>query len=378
MTLDFRYVFIRIWQYLVYFSNYLQDNFFSNNNISLKWDEELLIIKLDRIWDAVWTVQFCKQLKNSYRNIKISVLCNSYNKFVFSEYRFLFSKIVEIDSNPRNYSFPNVFKLFWNLFESIIVYIKSIKKLTKLKNKINYTINLSWRKWFVTSLLIGNSVWWWLWLFNFLYKYPLLCHDEIWSNTHIIQKWLNKFNLKFIPDNSYKNIYKKNILIFIWWKFPSKLKDSDYLQIKDTFVSLWYKVEFLTDNNSDIWYCLKKNKRWFEVNWTYLKDFLRKYAYFVSADWWVLHYASLYIKTISFYSSTNFQVASPSVLNIIPIRKVNEWSIYSSICSNHIVVTKSIKCQWCFQFWCILKKCWKFIDNESQMIIKLVVELFNP
>jgi len=98
--MDYKYYFIIFLQRLVKLSNFLQIKILKNKNINLIGSEHLLILKLDRIGDSVWTVYFVKVLKEKFPNIKITVICNIYNRFVFDENKILFDKIISINDNP--------------------------------------------------------------------------------------------------------------------------------------------------------------------------------------------------------------------------------------------------------------------------------------
>jgi ADP-heptose:LPS heptosyltransferase len=60
-----------------------------------------LILQLDRIGDAVWVLYFIKIIKNNFKDLKISIICNDYNKFIFDAEKNLFENIYVLYEKPQ-------------------------------------------------------------------------------------------------------------------------------------------------------------------------------------------------------------------------------------------------------------------------------------
>lgn len=384
---DYKFYFIYLLQSLVKLSNFLQRKIIKSNEINLSWEENLLILKLDRIGDSVWTVYFVRILKEKYPDIKITVICNVYNRFVFEENRNLFEKIISINDNPPWYIIKNFFKLFY-IFDWIQTFLINKKLWKNLRYKwFDYILNFTGRKYFFVSKYLGKSVWNGLWMLNFIYDYPLIWHNEIWSNIHVVNKWLNVFGVKNISKskilesnilNNYLN-WKLSIedwrlnkvLFFVWWKWPNKLSENINEKIICILKKHWFVTNILTDDDKQKKYnfVLTKNDNWLYVKDKSLKEFVHDFDLFVWIDWWILHYISQFIPTLSFYTSTNISAAYPFWGEIESVESIWQWKIYISQVWKHCIVSKKLDCQWCFQVGCLLKKCWNFIDNEIEIII---------
>lgn len=385
-SMDYKYYFIIFLQRLVKLSNFLQIKILKNKNINLIGSEHLLILKLDRIGDSVWTVYFVKVLKEKFPNIKITVICNIYNRFVFDENKILFDKIISINDNPPWYIIKNFFKLFY-VFDWIQTFLTNKKLWKNLRYKwFDYVLNFTGRKYFLVSKFLGKSVWNWLWIFNFVYDYPLVGHNEIWANKHIVYKWLEKLWINNENTNCQSTLSEfdniscrlktegwivKNALLFIWWKWPNKLTKDQYEKIYKSFEKLWIGIEIMSDDDMEKKYnfVLTKNNNWLYVKDKSLKQFIQDFDLFVWVDWWILHYVSQFIPTLSFYTSTNILAAYPFWWQIDVVENIWQWKIYICQGVKHCMVSKKLDCQWCFQVGCLLKKCWNFIDNEIEIII---------
>jgi len=110
------------------------------------------MIKCDRIGDAVWSVYFCNILKQNYPNLKISVVSNNYNRFVFEENKNLFENIYSIDERPPAYLVKNIYKFFTIFAEPFFVFSKNKKLWQNLKiKKFDYILNLTGRDYIFVS-----------------------------------------------------------------------------------------------------------------------------------------------------------------------------------------------------------------------------------
>lgn len=373
--IDIKYWLIVSLQFLVKISNKIQKFFFKETTINLKWNEKLLIIKLDRIWDAVWTIYFIKEIKNKYPKIEITVLSNDYNKFVFDENKEIIDNIITLSVLQPYYFIKNFDKILFWIFESIRIVFNNYSLIKKLKNnKYNYILNLTWRKLWLFSKLIWKNIWGWFWTFNFLYNYPIIWHNEIWAENHIVHKRLKLFS---INNNSSKTIIKTNykkVILFIWWKEPWKLFDKTYFIIKKVFVKYWIIVDTISDNTLiQANYYLTKNDT-FMVGEVKYKDFLKNYDFFLWIDWGVLHYSSQFIRVVSICATTNYISAYPFDSNISLLKDFpnHKCKIFVTKNFNHYVVTHYLNCAWCFQVWCGKKKCLKSLDIGIEIVIKIL------
>ncbi len=377
--MDIKYYFIRLLQKTVLLSNFLQSKLIKRRKIKLNWKEKILMIKCDRIWDAVWSVFFCDILKQNYPNLEISVVSNNYNRFVFEENIRLFKEIYSIDEQPPAYLVKNIYKLFTIFLEPFMVFKKNKQLWEKLKTKkFDYIFNITWRDYVLISKFLGKSMWWGLGIFNGIYTYPIIWHNEIGAKKHIVLKRLDNIdniklkNIKLPPIPPSK--YQKNILVFIWWKIPNVLSWDIYNKISTDLQNLGYNIKTLSDKKfQKADYLLSIPDNTFFVGDVKYTDFLKNYDLFIWVDGWVLHYSSQFIKCISICTSTNFRCAYPFGLNIKKYELKEKWAFFK-IDNRHIIITKPLKCQGCFQIWCSQKKCEKSLDIESEIFIKEVIE----
>lgn len=367
--IDIKYFIIRLLQYVVLFSNIVQKIFIRDKKIRLKWNEHLLIIKLDRIWDAVWTVRFVEQLKNNYPKLKVSILCNEYNRFIFEDHNWLVDIINVIDEPPQWYLVKHFYRLFKYIIDPFYLYFKNIDFFDKLKSEdYDFVLNLTWRNCFYVANKLWKSMWWWLWIFNFIYDYPLIWHNEIWSDIHIVQKRLNKFSITSKVKFSLKKEIK-NILLFIWWKSPNRMDLFTYMKIKRDLEKEWYIVKVLSDyHTTHTNFVIEKKLNWFYV-WKnqYVKR-IWKFDLFIWVDGWVLHYTSQFINTLWLYASTNVKVAYPYGWGLELIRTILGVKIYLTADYRHLILSRDLKCQWCFQIWCNKRFCLFSIDKRKAII----------
>lgn len=361
---DYKYYYIRFLQYLVYIYNFFSKKLNKIQKIPLKWNERILLIKLDRIWDAVWGVNQTKILKKNFPNIKIDVLCNNYNKFVFEESKNLFNKIIIINTTPPSYLAKNIYKPFKIIYDTIQPITKNFRKIKNLRWKYNLIIDTTSRK----GIFIRKYIWWKI--------ITPIWHKEIWN--YKIRWWIFEnlninFNLKIW--NNYQNLNNKKILLFIWWKEPNKIDLETNLKIAKEFEKHWFEVDILTDKRIHLEkienkiYKLNLKNNFFVENKLF-RDFLKNYSLFVWPDWWVFHYASQFIPWFGIYTATNLF----AIDKVKFLKKIWNWKIYKSQIKNNIYITQDLKCVWCFQIWCLLKNCWKLLDNEIQIIIKEIVK----
>lgn len=374
--LDIKYWLIKLLQWIVKISNYIQSRFINVKTIKLNWNEKILIIKADRIGDASWTINFINLLKNKFPDIQIDVVCNDYNKFVFDNFDYNLNKIYSININPPLYLIKEIYKIFTMVLEPLKVFFGNIKLRSSIKNnKYDYVLNLTWRNYYMVSCYLWTTVGWWLGILNFLYNFPVIEHNEIWAKDHIIIKWLNIFNLELNnPLKSKRPI--KDVLLFIGWKNPNKLSLWLYQKIHQIFLQNWCNVSVLVDEGEKIEnFVLTKDKNWLYVGHQKLDEFLVNYDLFVWVDGGILHYASLFMPTLSFYTSTNHMAAYPFWWKLLPIESYWNTLFYVSQDYNHYVISNNVECKGCFQIWCMWKKCWNFIDNEVEIIIKRIIEL---
>lgn len=331
----------------------------------MKWTEKILLIRPDRIWDAVWTRFLVEKLIWVFPGMKIDILASSYNKFIF--WNVDVNHIYNIKNNPPVWIIKNIFKIHVIIKDVYYFWKKNIKLFRRLKkNKYDIVFNLTSRRrlLFLANYLWEVSVGWWTVMFDFFYSIPIYWHYEIWTNTHIVNRWSHKIfgnNLislpktyktiwKFVVSNQ-KNIIDKKFLLFVWGKFPNKLDASYYNHIFD-LLKHECKVDILTDNKWDSWNLFKLTKK--KDGFYVIKDkkkeqpfptLLKKYDYFIWVDWWVLHFASQYIQTIWIYTSSNWKSCYP-----LPFKQLS-----------HYVITQNTPCAWCFQIWCKNNLCKKII-----------------
>lgn len=368
----FRYCFIRFLQIIVKVSNYIQ-KLIPSKFIDLRWDEKILIIKWDRIWDAVWTIWFIKILKDNYPGLNISVLCNQYNRFVFEQNQKYIDSLYSLDEFPPSYFVKNFYKFFFFVFDSFALLFRNYKFFRWLKSqKYDYVLNFTWRKYSIVSKYIWKNVWWWLGILNFFYNYPLKFHNEIDSKIHLIDKRLDIFRIKNDNIKIYENKKASKILLFVGWKYPNKLSIEQYDKIKDLLLKKWFDISVLSDDSklkADFY--LKKNLNWFSIENQSFEEFLKEYDLFIWVDWWVLHYVSQYLPTVGFYLSTNPFVAHPYWWKLVKIDKNQE--LYKTYDNRHVVVYSGASCCGCFQIWCEKRICLKSLDIRIEIIINLIV-----
>ena len=370
--MDFKYIFIRLLQNIVKLQNRFKKLFAKNEKISLKWDEHILLIKLDRIWDAIWGVQIAKLIKHYYPNIKIDIICNDYNYFVFKENKYLFNKILSIRDFPPSYLVKNFFKLPFILYEIFSPLIKNYHIFKNLKQKsYDIIIDTTSRKWFLIRKFLKA-------------KHIIKCdfHKEI--GTSIPWCWvLEKLNLKptKIINYSKKTNNELNFLIFIGGKKPNKLEINFRKKLIKLLAKNQIDFSILVDNTKDYNYRKDLNNKvfllkleWiFKVNNLTFKKFLKNFHFFISWDWWVFHYASLYLPSLGIYTATN-----PFAVDyIILLEKYKNIFLFKSQLKNTFYVSKLLPCIWCFQIWCMLKNCWKFLDIELNFVIKKIKIYLN-
>lgn len=373
--LDYKYHVVKIFQNIVKISNKFQLRFIKDYKINLRWDERILIIKWDRIWDAVWTIRFIKLLKIKFPSLKINVLCNDYNKFVFDENVDLINNIYSINQNPPGYFLKDFFNFFSIIIDPIKILLWNIRLLKSLKSWwYDYVLNLTWRNFFLVSKYLWNSVWGWVGVFNFLYKYPIKLHNEIGSQIHIIDKRVELF---WIQKPLYQDMVTpkiKKVLLFKGWKSLNKLTEKIYEIIVSLVRASWRYVQILADSsdiNAD--YYLEKKSDWFYVSEIKLKDFLRDYDLFIWVDWGVLHYSAQFINTIWIYLNTNYLAAHQYWTQINWENFPEEISIYIIKDKMHFVISSGANCWGCFQLWCEIRKCLKSLDIRIEIIIKSIV-----
>ncbi len=354
---DYTYILIRTLQKLILIYNFFKKLLYKKRNIKLQWNEKILLIKLDRIWDAVWGVELTKLIKKKFPKIKIDVVCNKYNKFVFLENKNLFNKIIITDCEPPIYTLKNIlkfFKLIKDLFEC--------KKYTKYLKNYDLVIDTTSKK----LLLFRKNLW------NEIIT-PI-GHKEI-GNFNYLQWIPNLINLK--PIHIYTNLRpskNKIWILFIWWKHPNRLNNNLYQKIIYYFQHFWVKIITLSDRfinwdiKPDYFLTLKDT---FYVNNTPLKKFVKNYDFFFSWDWWVFHYASQYTIWIWFYTTTNLL----AIDKVKIIQQIWDLKLLKSQLKNNLYISKLLPCSWCFQIWCKKKYCSIILDNQLKIIIKKIIQI---
>ena len=104
--------------------------------------KSILLIRTDRIGDAVVTLPVIRDLKLNYPAIKVDVLVSSANKFVFDDFQFT-DEIIEFNWTPQNPGKPYMLPVLGGILQFIrfalypyltsVVYRDKIKKLRKKK-----------------------------------------------------------------------------------------------------------------------------------------------------------------------------------------------------------------------------------------------------
>ena len=104
--------------------------------------KSILLIRNDRIGDAVVTLPVIRDLKLNYPAIKVDVLVSSANKFVFDDFQFT-DEIIEFNWTPQNPGKPYMLPVLGGILQFIrfalypyltsVVYRDKIKKLRKKK-----------------------------------------------------------------------------------------------------------------------------------------------------------------------------------------------------------------------------------------------------
>lgn len=380
--MDFKYYIIRFLQGLVFFSNFLQKRFIKQKKINLRWDEKILLINANRVWDSIWCVYFVKILRHNFPNLKVSVVANDYNKFIFEENKELFEYIYSVNFKPPKYLVKQFYRIFGILFSWFQILFTKLDFWKDVKSRnFDYVLNLTWREYFLVSKYLGNEAGWWLWIFNFLYDYPFLCHNEIWADKHIVYKRLWIFENEINDDIKYylKKSKIKKVLLFKWWRYPNRLENYQYLKAQKVLDRLWYSVSTLSDTRKiKADFLLTKTEDWFFVWAQKYKDFLKKgFDFFVWFDGGTLHYSSFFIPTMSFYSATNFKVAYPFWGKLKNGLTFDKNFLFLTSNKRNVLFTAGLLCNWCFQVWCKKHLCLKLLDIEFEMFIKEGVDILN-
>lgn len=344
----------------------------------------MLIIKWDRIWDAVWSIYFVKMLKNTYPNLQIDIVCNDYNSFVFEENIDLFNTIEIIKENPPRYFIKYFVTTLLSGFGMFSVFFRH-KKLWKLlkSNRYDFVFNLTGRKYFIVSKYLGKVMWGWLWVFNGLYDYPLIWHNEIWSKKHIVYKWFEWIagDFKYISKLPLiKNIDVNKICIFVGWKSPDKIEMVYYKWLSKQLEQLWYEVSFVDDKKNKKIDYIHKEKDWLYINTDKLSSYVSNFDIFIGVDGGVLHYVSQFVPTISIFLSTNQNVAYPFCWQTLKNNYIEDPSSEVAENGQNLVIASTLPCKWCFELWCGQRLCKKTLDKKTEIVIKLFKDFYkkNP
>jgi hypothetical protein len=243
--------------------------------------------------------------------------------------------------------------------------LKNFQTIKKLKWKYNLIIDTTARKGF----LIRKFIWWKI--------ITPIWHKEIWSL--LPRGWiLERLNLDYNVKFSISRLNSKKILFFFWWKEPNKLDLKTNLNFLKEFEKFWFKVDILTDNQNQNFNLKNKTyklklKDTFYVWHQKFKNFLKSYSLFVWPDWGVFHYATQFIPWLGIYTATNLF----AIDKIIFLEAIWNRKIFKSQTKNNLYISQNLHCVWCFQIWCMLKNCWKILDNEIQIIIKKIINYHN-
>ncbi|MEF2176001.1 MAG: hypothetical protein V3575_05995 [Candidatus Absconditabacteria bacterium] len=379
--MDFKYIFIRLAQKLIIFTNYIEVKTIDDNKITLKGNEKLLIIKGDRIGDGVWGVHFVKILKSNFPDLQVDIICNKYNKFVFEESHEIYDNLFVLDEKPPEDFLKNFYKIGKGLFDNIRIFTKNKEFWKQLKsNKYDYIINLTGRKYFLASKYLGKTVGGRLGLFNWLYDYPILKHPEIGNNTHVINQWLGKFtNIdKKLGIVSNQISGGKKVILFIGGKQPGKLSCEFYKNLLDGLKKNNIETVTLDDEpNEKGNYLLEKNGNGFYVNNVSLKEFLKNYSLFIGIDGGVIHYVSNYIPTLSFYICTNYKIAHPFCGQLFENQYIDEVRFYKTKLGKNFLISSEFKCLGCFKIGCKLQRCKQSLDKKWEIVIKEIKSILK-
>lgn len=377
--MDIKYYIIRALQSFVHFSNYVQKKFYSHKKITLQGDEHLLIIKADRIGDAVRCIYFIRSLLLNYSKLKFTIVCNQYNAFVFQQHKDLFENIYILSEAPPYYLVKQFHKVFGWFAHPFDTFRKSKSLWQKLKKQgFDYTINLTGRKYFLVSKYIGKNAGAGFWPLNFLYNYPIQNHQEIGAKQHIVKLWLNLFeniNKYYIPVKKPIQSIKK-VLLYIWVDENRWTDAPTYKKITTIFSKKWYNIYTISEKKSDNPdYLLTKNKYGLRIGSADLKDFIKGYDLFIWFDNGLIHYLGQYMNVCSIITYSNPYAVHPWSSHLTKIIKYGWRKIYITQNKTDFLLTKTLKCQWCFQVWCLYKYCKKSLDIVFQIFINKLPEL---
>jgi len=186
----------------ILFNFYEKLNFVKKDTISLEEVKNILIIRTDRLGDAVVTTPLIKAIKELFPDKKLYVLCSKQNEIIFKQNPYI-DEVFSIDVSPwLNYSYVKIpiWGSFLNCAYSLFYHFKdreiiSVLKLLKAKD-IDVVFDAVGRKRtaiiakYLGKFTIGPK------LSEVIFLYDCFS-DSIWVNDlsqkHIVERYFDTF-----------------------------------------------------------------------------------------------------------------------------------------------------------------------------------------
>lgn len=281
-------------------------NFFHRKDLNSKWINNILITRLDNIWDMVLTTSFIKNIRYNFPNSKITILCRPCQKHIIKNFDYI-DEIITYDA----------FWFWWkDTIKDLYFIIKNNFRKFDLSFELHWEILSNVVTYFLGKYRIGFDIRWWWFLLHKAITYDWNSWKNIveHQNQQILEIWWSiKYNdLELYLDASIKTIDmnndKKNVIIHTWVSEKNReYKLKNWLSVIQE-LEPYYEVIIVDTDEMKLDFFKKSHKTYK----TYKPQSIDEFIYLVHKSDLLIWLeslsshisAALWKPTISLYSST--------------------------------------------------------------------------
>ncbi|MEM7819768.1 MAG: hypothetical protein QXD48_02985 [Candidatus Aenigmatarchaeota archaeon] len=363
-----------------------------NKKIRINKIKKILIIKSDKLGDAVNSIFIISSIKKSLPDKEIHILASDKNSFIFNELykeHVIRKKYIFKNSNILNLNVNKNFPIGYIKYLKLLFsknYFELIKKIKK--EKYDLVIDLVGKRHLailsklISKRTIGPKISGFTWLYDYGF-------DRSWtyeSKKHIIENWkdlidealgikLNIENVKIPIKRIKSDIHKNYILFHIGGTDIRRFENEKIINIINR-TSLLSKIFIIDDvgqrHIKEIENEIKnRNVTFIKINYSLpqLAWLAKNSKLFITFDGGHMHYLSMFTKTLVFWSCGVLEAWMPwdgSKYSLIK-KYPNKTMVFKSKNKGHRVLVYPTIYRPCFDIGCKNRECLKNIKLEQIM-----------